>query len=39
MAASGIRALLKLIDEPGLILFAGGIPDPAPFPRNAIAAA
>lgn len=39
MAASEIRELLKLMDQPGLISFAGGIPDPALFPRNAIAAA
>jgi DNA-binding transcriptional MocR family regulator len=39
MAASEIRELLKVIDRPGLISFAGGIPDPALFPRAAIAAA
>ena len=39
MVASEIRELLKLVDRPGLISFAGGIPDPALFPRDAIAAA
>ena len=39
MVASEIRELLKLVDQPGLISFAGGIPDPALFPRDAIAAA
>ncbi|MGO8915953.1 MAG: PLP-dependent aminotransferase family protein [Stellaceae bacterium] len=39
MAASEIRELLKLVDQPGLISFAGGIPDPALFPCDAIAAA
>jgi DNA-binding transcriptional MocR family regulator len=39
MAASEIRELLKLVDQPGLTSFAGGIPDPALFPRDAIAAA
>jgi DNA-binding transcriptional MocR family regulator len=32
MRASEIRELLKLLDEPGIISFAGGIPDPALFP-------
>ena len=36
---SAIRELLKLLDEPGIISFAGGIPDPNLFPRTAIAAA
>jgi DNA-binding transcriptional MocR family regulator len=36
---SAIRELLKLLDEPGIISFAGGIPDPALFPREEIAAA
>src|SRR5260221_2951203 len=35
---SAIRELLKLLDEPGIVSFAGGIPDPALFPRAAIAA-
>jgi DNA-binding transcriptional MocR family regulator len=39
MAASEIRELLKLLDQPDLISFAGGIPDPALFPTEAIAAA
>jgi len=39
MAASEIRELLKLLDQPDVISFAGGIPDPALFPRAAIAAA
>lgn len=34
--ASEIRELLKLIDRPGVISFAGGIPDPSLFPRNEI---
>ncbi len=32
MKASEIRELLKLIDRPGVISFAGGIPDPRLFP-------
>jgi DNA-binding transcriptional MocR family regulator len=32
MAASEIRELLKVMDQPGIISFAGGIPDPALFP-------
>jgi DNA-binding transcriptional MocR family regulator len=43
MRASEIRELLKILDEPGVISFAGGIPDPAMFPvaeaREAYAAA
>ena len=39
LVASEIRELLKLLDQPGLISFAGGIPDPALFPTAAIAAA
>ena len=39
MQASEIRELLKVIAQPGVISFAGGIPDPALFPREAIAAA
>ncbi|MET4701282.1 DNA-binding transcriptional MocR family regulator [Constrictibacter sp. MBR-5] len=31
MAASEIRELLKILERPGLISFAGGIPDPALF--------
>jgi DNA-binding transcriptional MocR family regulator len=36
---SAIRELLKLLSEPDIISFAGGIPDPALFPRAEIAAA
>jgi 2-aminoadipate transaminase len=32
MKASVIRELLKLVDKPGIISFAGGLPDPAAFP-------
>jgi DNA-binding transcriptional MocR family regulator len=32
MAASEIRELLKVVDQPGIVSFAGGIPDPALFP-------
>src|SRR4051794_35396341 len=39
MTASEIRELLKLIDQPDIISFAGGIPDPELFPREAIAEA
>lgn len=35
MRASEIRELLKLLDQPDIISFAGGIPDPAMFPREA----
>ncbi len=37
MTASEIRELLKLIDRPEIISFAGGIPDPDLFPSSAIA--
>ena len=33
MKASEIRELLKLLDQPGVISFAGGIPDPKLFPN------
>lgn len=36
MRASEIRELLKLLEQPGIISFAGGIPDPALFPKDAI---
>ena len=36
MHASEIRELLKVIAQPGVISFAGGIPDPALFPKEAI---
>jgi len=39
MSASEIRELLKLIDRPEIISFAGGIPDPDFFPTSAIARA
>lgn len=34
MRASEIRELLKLLDRPDIISFAGGIPDPALFPAE-----
>lgn len=37
MKASEIRELLKLLDQPDIISFAGGIPDPALFPAQAFA--
>lgn len=39
MKASEIRELLKLLDQPDIISFAGGIPDPALFPADAFKAA
>lgn len=39
MSASEIRELLKLLDQPDIISFAGGIPDPALFPSGPLAAA
>ncbi|WP_152044808.1 aminotransferase-like domain-containing protein [Aureimonas psammosilenae] len=39
MRASEIRELLKLLDQPDIISFAGGIPDPALFPREEFQAA
>lgn len=39
MRASEIRELLKLLDQPEIISFAGGIPDPALFPAAAFRAA
>ncbi|WP_290771453.1 PLP-dependent aminotransferase family protein [Hoeflea sp.] len=39
MKASEIRELLKLLDQPDVISFAGGIPDPALFPAEAFGAA
>ena len=35
--ASEIRELLKLLDQPDILSFAGGIPDPALFPTARIA--
>ena len=37
--ASEIRELLKLLDQPDIISFAGGIPDPSLFPADRIQAA
>jgi DNA-binding transcriptional MocR family regulator len=37
--ASEIRELLKLLDQPDIISFAGGIPDPALFPLDRVQAA
>ncbi len=37
MKASEIRELLKLLDQPDIISFAGGIPDPSLFPHEAFA--
>ena len=37
MRASEIRELLKLLDQPDMLSFAGGIPDPSLFPIVAIA--
>ena len=39
MKASEIRELLKVLDQPDIISFAGGIPDPALFPAEAVRAA
>src|ERR1700722_11037097 len=39
MKASEIRELLKLLERPGIISFAGGIPDPKLFPAAAAAEA
>lgn len=39
MKASEIRELLKLLERPDIISFAGGIPDPALFPKQDFAAA
>ena len=36
MRASEVRELLKLLDQPDIISFAGGIPDPKLFPQPAI---
>ncbi len=38
MHASEIRELLKLLERPDVVSFAGGIPDPALFPMDAIRA-
>ena len=39
LKASEIRELLKLLDQPDILSFAGGIPDPALFPAEAFATA
>ncbi len=39
MKASEIRELLKLLERPDIISFAGGIPDPDLFPKDAFARA
>jgi DNA-binding transcriptional MocR family regulator len=39
MKASEIRELLKLLERPDIISFAGGIPDVALFPKEAVAEA
>ncbi|SHG87644.1 PLP-dependent aminotransferase family protein [Cognatishimia maritima] len=39
MKASEIRELLKLLDQPGIISFAGGIPDASYFPAEQFGAA
>lgn len=39
MRASEIRELLKVLDDPEIISFAGGIPDPALFPLSETQAA
>ena len=39
MRASEIRELLKLLDQPDIISFAGGIPDPALFPTQVVSEA
>lgn len=36
MGASEIRELLKLLEQPGMVSFAGGIPDPKLLPAEAI---
>ncbi|TIO79744.1 MAG: PLP-dependent aminotransferase family protein, partial [Mesorhizobium sp.] len=36
MKASEIRELLKLLDQPDIISFAGGIPDASLFPAEPI---
>jgi DNA-binding transcriptional MocR family regulator len=39
LRASAIRELLAVLERPGVISFAGGIPDPALFPRRQAEAA
>lgn len=39
LGPNAIRDLLRLLERPDVISFAGGIPDPTLFPRNAVRAA
>ena len=39
MKASEIRELLKILEQPDIISFAGGIPDPVLFPMQEAAVA
>lgn len=39
MGGSAIRDLLKVLEQPGMLSFAGGIPDPRLFPIEAVQAA
>ena len=39
MVASEIRELLKVLERPNVVSFAGGIPDPALFPVAEVGAA
>jgi hypothetical protein len=39
MAASPIREVLKLVEDPEIISFGGGLPAPEAFPRDEVAAA
>ena len=39
MTSSAIRELLKLLDDPGIISFGGGLPAPEVFPREQVQAA
>jgi 2-aminoadipate transaminase len=39
MTSSVIRELLKLLEDPGIISFAGGLPAPEVFPREEVEAA
>ncbi|PMP84191.1 MAG: aminotransferase, partial [Caldisericum exile] len=36
MKASAIRELLKLVESPDIISFAGGMPDPNLFPKETL---
>nr|WP_244403844.1 PLP-dependent aminotransferase family protein [Pyrolobus fumarii] len=37
LEASDVREILKLLEKPGVISFAGGLPDPSTFPREELA--